>query len=128
MATTFKIQYQSFVRCYAEHEIEAASPEEAARLALEWINGNVSALDWTDADGDSLAGEVEDGEIRFSVWEGGAEGNLLGDDYVLLSAVAVTESELPGCPKCGHALRLCSDNDPACAHCDHCDWCGDPNE
>lgn len=42
-------------------------------------------------------------------------------------AVAAMDSDLPGCPKCGHRLRLCSDNDPACAHCDHCDWCGDPS-
>lgn len=84
--TTFKIQYQSVVRCYAEHEIEAKSPEEAARLAEKWINGNVSALDWTDVDGDLIGGAVEDDEIRFSVWEGGDEGAHLGDDDVLLAS------------------------------------------
>jgi hypothetical protein len=81
----YKIQYQSTVCVYAEHEIRASSPEEAAVIAAQWINGNVSALDWTDVDGDAIGGEVERGNIPFSVYEGGDEGAPLGDDEDLLT-------------------------------------------
>jgi hypothetical protein len=80
----YKIQYQSTVCVYADHEIRASSPEEAAVIAAQWINGNVSALSWTDVDGDAIGGEVERGEIPFSVYEGGEEGAPLGDDVDLL--------------------------------------------
>ena len=61
--TTYQVTVAGNLRVYATVDVEANSPEEAEKAALDAINNNAVDYSWANSNGKTVTGDVSDLEV-----------------------------------------------------------------